>query len=290
MNDPGQYEAALETPASWTLRPVKLEIRDVSVSFPGPLGRGPRKVLGGLNLDVCEGEFVCIVGASGSGKSTILRILAGLLAADSGGVRLDGKPVTGPSADSGFVFQSDCLIPWRTVAANVAIALEVRGVAREERVSRVTHALEQVGLADWRAHFPSELSGGMRQRVNIARALAIDPSVILMDEPFAALDAQTREMMQGELLDLRDRISPTVVMVTHQIEEAVFLGDRVVVLAGSPAHVREVVVPDLPRPHDAAVKRTQAFAHHVECIWRLIADDVRASLRRELTVDPHQHG
>ncbi|MEQ3549470.1 ABC transporter ATP-binding protein [Pseudonocardia nematodicida] len=257
----------------------RLALRDVGVEFP--TADGARTVLTGIDLDVRAGEFVCIVGASGSGKTTLLRSMAGLIPA-LGTIAVDGTPIDGPSPASSFVFQSDALLPWRTVAANVALGLEVRGVGKAERTDRVGEALATVRLSDWADSFPRQLSGGMRQRVNIARALAQEPSILLMDEPFAALDAQTRELMQDELATLSSTHGWTVLFVTHQIDEAVFLGDRVVVLGASPGRVREIVDVELDRPRHVDDKRTAGFTAQVDHIWRLISDEVRVGLDSEL--------
>lgn len=261
----------------------RLRCKELSHSFPTRGTDEKRPVLENISLDIQAGEFVCIVGASGSGKTTLLRMLAGLIQPDHGVVSFDGTPLKGPSQHLGFVFQSDTLMPWRTVLDNVAIGLELRGVGKTERQASALHALELVGLADWKGHFPAELSGGMRQRVNIARAIAIEPAVLLMDEPFAALDAQTREIMQSELLEIYQKTKVTVAFVTHQIEEAVFLADRIVVLSSSPGRVKQIVSPPFERPRSEAIKRTAQFAETVDEVWQMIADDVRAGIKKELT-------
>jgi NitT/TauT family transport system ATP-binding protein len=261
---------------------VRLRADRLSMAFDQPFEQRPRQVLDEVSLAVQAGEFVSIVGASGCGKTTLLRILAGLIRPTGGDVLLDGASITGPSDACGFVFQQDQLMPWRTVAANVAVGLEVRGWPKSERRERVAQALQMVRLERWGRHFPRELSGGMRQRVNIARALALEPEVFLMDEPFAALDAQTREMMQDELQQLCARLGSTVVFVTHQIDEAVFLGDRVIVLAADPGRIREEVIPGLPRPRHVESKRTPEFAAVVQHIWGLIAAEVRRSMQQEI--------
>jgi NitT/TauT family transport system ATP-binding protein len=221
-------------------------------------------VIGGMDLEVAPRSIVALVGPNGCGKSTLLRVIAGLLPARSGTVEVEGRPVTGPDSRVGLVFQEPRLLPWRTAFANVAFPLEVAGRDREARERRVTALLGLVGLRDWSRARPAELSGGMRQRVSIARALALEPAVLLLDEPFSALDALTRERFNVELLRLWDRIGATIVLVTHSIAEAVFLADRVLVLSPRPARLVADVVVDLPRPRRpgdldaAAVTRTAA--------------------------------
>jgi NitT/TauT family transport system ATP-binding protein len=260
---------------------LRLVVDGVSKAFDNP-GGVAQLVLHDVSFEVGDGEFVALVGASGCGKTTMLRIMAGLTPATAGHVLLGGQAVRGPSKACGFVFQSDSLMPWRTVNANVGISLEIRHVPRRAREDRVADVLRLVGLQHWGKHFPSELSGGMRQRVNIARALAVEPSILLMDEPFAALDAQTREIMQDELQALCARLGATVVFVTHQIEEAVFLSDRVVVLGASPGVVREVITVPFRRPRSPTVKRTPEFAGIVDDVWKLIASEVKRSVQKEL--------
>jgi NitT/TauT family transport system ATP-binding protein len=256
----------------------KLETRQLSKWFAKAEG-GAVEALRAINLQVADGEFVSLVGASGSGKTTLLRLVDGLQPPTSGEVLLDGRPIRGPAPDRGFVFQQDCLMPWRTVLDNVGLGLKLKGVGRRQREETSRRLLEIVGLADFARHYPHELSGGMRQRVNLARALAIDPEVLLMDEPFAALDAQTREIMQTELLKVWNQAArKTVLFVTHQIDEAVFLADRVVVFTVRPGRIKEVVPVDLPRPRSLELKRTPEFVAIVDHIWRLIEQEVRAGM------------
>jgi len=210
-----------------------------------------------------------------------LRIVAGLEPASAGEVLLDGRAVRRPGSDRGFVFQSDNLLPWRTVFANAIIGPELGGRTGPAEKRRTGDLLRLVGLEGFENYFPRQLSGGMRQRVNLARALAVDPEILLMDEPFSALDAQTREIMQTELMRIWEEGRKTVLFVTHQIDEAVFLSDRVLVLARRPGRVREDVAVALPRPRALAVKRTSEFVAYVDRIWRLIEDDVRASVIEE---------
>jgi NitT/TauT family transport system ATP-binding protein len=238
---------------------------------------GDLDALRDIDLTIRRGEFISVVGPSGCGKTTFLRIIAGLEPATSGEVQLDGRVVREPAADRGFVFQNDSLLPWRTVFDNAIIGREVSsGVGTAER-RQTMELLKLVGLEGFEHYYPRQLSGGMRQRVNLARALAIDPEILLMDEPFAALDAQTREIMQTELLRIWERGQKTVLFVTHQIDEAVFLSDRVLVFARRPGRLQEEVKIELPRPRVLDIKRTSTFVGLVDRIWRLIENDVRAA-------------
>jgi NitT/TauT family transport system ATP-binding protein len=239
---------------------------------------GDLEALHDIDVAVERGEFISLVGPSGCGKTTLLRIIAGLEPSSAGDVLLDGRAVRAPGGDRGFVFQSDNLLPWRTVFANAIIGPEVAGRRGAAETERTRKLLRLVGLEGFENYFPRQLSGGMRQRVNLARALAIDPEILLMDEPFSALDAQTREIMQTELLRIWEEGRKTVLFVTHQIDEAVFLSERVLVLGRRPGRIRENVVIALPRPRALAVKRTAEFVAYVDRIWRLIEDDVRASV------------
>ena len=212
---------------------------------------GPVEALSDISFDVERGAFVSIVGPSGSGKSTCFRIIAGLESATSGEARVDGSPVTGPGPDRGMVFQDDALFPWRTVAGNVRYGLEEVGApAGTSKRDRVEYCLDLVGLAEKADAYPRELSGGQRQRVGIARALAVDPPILLMDEPFASVDARTKTTLHSELLDIWSETRKTILFVTHDIEEAVYLSDRVVVLSEGPGTVLDEVTVDIARPRD----------------------------------------
>jgi NitT/TauT family transport system ATP-binding protein len=232
-----------------------------------------------LDLAVGAGEFVSLLGPSGCGKTTLLRMMDGLSAPDEGTITIGTQTITAPTPSVGFVFQADALWPWRTVLQNVTFGLEMLGRDRRENERIGLELLELVGLTGFERRHPHELSGGMRQRVNLARALAIDPDVLLLDEPFAALDAQTREVMQLELLRIWQSRRKTVVFVTHQIDEAVFLSDRVVVMSARPGRIREELTIPFDRPRALELKRTPAFNEMGERIWQLIEDQI-AGLRR----------
>jgi NitT/TauT family transport system ATP-binding protein len=242
---------------------------------------GDLEVLREVNIAMERGAFISLVGPSGCGKTTLLRIVAGLEPASAGTVLLDGRAVHAPGSDRGFVFQSDNLLPWRTVFDNAIIGPEIAGRTGVVEKDRIRRLLRLVGLDGFENYFPRQLSGGMRQRVNLARALGIDPDILLMDEPFSALDAQTREIMQAELLRIWEEGRKTVLFVTHQIDEAVFLSDRVLVLARRPGRIQADIDIALPRPRALALKRAPEFVAYVDRIWRLIEDDVRASVIEE---------
>jgi len=226
-------------------------------------------------FSVREGEFVTVIGPSGCGKSTFLHIMGGFIKAESGSIRVSGREVNGPGPDRGMMFQEFALFPWKTVAGNVAWGLEAQGVPREKIQTTVWTYLQITGLGEFSNHYPAELSGGMKQRVALARVLAIDPEVLLMDEPFGALDSQTREVMQEELIRLWEQTGKTIVFVTHDIEEAVFLGDRVVVLTARPGRIREEVKIDLPRPRDLTIKKSAQCHEYRNYIWDLIRSESR---------------
>lgn len=237
-------------------------------------------VLEDINIDVEAGEFVSFVGASGCGKTTLLRIMHGLLEPSMGAVTMGGKQVRGPSQERGYVLQDDSLLPWRTVLKNITFGLEIQGVSGKEAERRAREMVDLVGLVGFENHYPLEISGGMRQRVNLARALVIDPQVLLMDEPFAALDAQTREVMQSELLRIWEQSEKTVLFVTHQIDEAVYLSDRVIVFSARPGRTKANVSIDLTRPRPLRTKRDPEFLKYVDQIWGLIEEEVVDATQR----------
>jgi ABC-type nitrate/sulfonate/bicarbonate transport system ATPase subunit len=230
------------------------ECRSASVALS--LSGGPRPIISDINLELHDAEFLSVVGPSGTGKTTLLRMLGGLMPPSSGEVLVKGKALSGPPEDVVIVFQdyANALLQWRTVASNVAFGIE-RKLPRKECADRVNDALNLVGLSKRADDYPWQLSGGMQQRVQIARALALRPAVMLMDEPFAALDAMTKAGLQDELLRLRERTRTSFVFITHDIEEAVYLGDRVAVLHGSPGRIETIVTIDLPGPRDQVLTR-----------------------------------
>lgn len=228
----------------------------------------PVLALDGIDLSIGHREFVCLLGPSGCGKTTLLKAIAGLVTLDAGEIFINGLPVTGPGSDRAMVFQDFALLPWADVLSNVAFGLELRGVAKAVRESAAEDLIARVGLAGFERHYPRQLSGGMQQRVGLARALAVNPEILLMDEPFGALDAQTRRLLQEDLLALLQPAPHTVVFVTHSVEEAVLLADRVVVLTPRPGRVRDIVTIDLPRPRPPDVNLLPRFSELTARLWR----------------------
>jgi NitT/TauT family transport system ATP-binding protein len=255
-----------------------LEVDGVSVEFKTK--RGGLEVLGNVSTTVPEGEFCCVVGPSGCGKSTLLRIIDGLLPPSSGSVRIRGREVTGPSLDVGFVFQQFNLLPWRTVRSNVLFGLESKRVPKSQQGDIVDDWLSVVGLAGFEDHYPRQLSGGMQQRVSLARALAIEPELLLMDEPFGSLDAQTRMIMQEELLRIWERDKRTIVFVTHDIDEAIFMGDRILVMGRRPGRFIHEVKVKFDRPRDIGVRGTAEFAQLKEGLWEMLREAINATTAR----------
>jgi len=253
---------------------VKLVVEGATLEYSSTRTARSTLALENINLEVRGGEFVCIVGPSGCGKTSFLAALDGLVPLSRGRFLIDGKPLQGPRRDVAMVFQNPSLLPWRTVVGNVIYGLELQGRNQKESQERVAQLLETVGLSGWEHSYPHELSGGMQQRVNIARAMAVDPEILLLDEPFANLDAQTREFMQEELLRLWDRTQMTALLVTHQISEAVYLGDRVVVLTRRPGRVKDVLEIELPRPRGLSIKKDPRFLEYEEHIWNHIVEEV----------------
>jgi NitT/TauT family transport system ATP-binding protein len=260
---------------------LKLEARNISKAFVDN-NDVSLQVLSDISIKVQAAEFVSIVGASGCGKTTFLRILDGLIPPTSGDLLIDGREVVGPDHKRGFVFQKDSLLPWRTTMQNVMFGLQIHRRPKKESREIAAKLIDLVGLSGFESHYPHQLSGGMRQRVNLARAFAINPQVLLMDEPFAALDAQTREVMQYELMQICDFERKTVVFVTHQIDEAVFLSDRVIVFGSRPGTIKQIVPIDLPRPRPFSIKRTPEFTAYVDQIWQLLEEDVFREARTRI--------
>lgn len=241
-----------------------VSVRNVSKIYGGNV-----EALNDITLDFPEGQLTTLLGPSGCGKTTLLKIIAGLLPATGGTVTVDGKPVKGPGPERAFVFQDFALMPWATVLRNVAFGLELRGVARSEREDVADQYIDSVGLNGFEHAYPHELSGGMRQRVGLARALAVDAKVLLMDEPFSAVDEQTRRKFQEDLLQLVAKERKTFLFVTHSIEEAVYVSDRIVLLSKRPSCVSDIIVPDLTREGGAdRIRREPAYLDTVEAIWQ----------------------
>ena len=257
------------------VRPEKLEIEGLVKTFPGSRRRPAVTAIDGIDLRVSAGELVCIVGASGCGKSTLLNVVGGLEPADAGRVEIDGEAVVGPGADRGMVFQGYSLFPWKTVAENIAFGLETARVSRAERRERVDELIAIMGLAAWADRIPRELSGGMRQRVAIARALAPRPDILLLDEPFGALDAQTKRVMRDFLLGVWRDIGTTILMVTHDVEEAVYLAGRVYVLTSHPGRVAAEVPVPLPADRGPAITRDPLFLDLRDHVQDILIDQVR---------------
>jgi len=245
-----------------------IQIQGLTIAYEKPREGGTFVAVADLELDVPRGTFVTIVGPSGCGKSSVLLAVAGLTAPSAGRVLVDGRVVTGPGRDRAMVFQEFALMPWRTVVENVRFGLELQRWRGEDLTSRARRYVELVGLHGFEHYRPHQLSGGMRQRVGIARALAVDPEILLLDEPFGALDAQTREAMGDELLRIWERNRKTALFVTHSIDEAIFLGDTVVVMSKGPGRIVDTIAVDLPRPRAIEVMDTEPF---VECRRRIRA-------------------
>lgn len=264
---------------------TKLQSVGLRMEYYQPRTGGRLLALDNVNLNVEEGEFVTIVGPSGCGKTTFINIVDGLLKPTGGKVLLDSKEVTGPGTDRAMVFQDACLLPWRTVIKNVTFGLECRGhrnsALEQERAMKF---IKLVGLGGFEDHYPHELSGGMQQRCNLARALTVDPEVLIMDEPFAALDAQTREIMQLELLRIWNEAKKTVLFITHQINEAIYLADRVIIFGARPGKVKDVLKIDLPRPRPLAVKRSKQFLEYEDRLWTQIEEEVKKTMAADQIV------
>ena len=277
-------------PPKISLQNPKISLQNIGKQFAvRPTKESPEgstlTALDGITLDVAAGEFLTLVGPSGSGKTTLLDLLAGLTKPDTGKILVDGKEVTGPGRDRAVVFQQYALFPWRTASSNVSFGLEGSGnradgrssrLSRKERAEKARHYLDLVGLSGFEDRYPHELSGGMKQRVAIARSLAYEPDILLMDEPFAALDAQTREQLQEELLRIWSSTGKTIIFITHGIDEAVYLGQRVAVLSSRPGRLKEIVDINLgDRTGDGDVRSNATFVEHRHKVWSLLHGEVR---------------
>lgn len=264
--------------AEATAAPSPLTIADLTVAYSA--ATGTYEALRHFSLDVRAGEFVAIVGPSGCGKSTLLSAIMGQAPVTAGTILQGGHAAIGPSRGRATVFQDARLLPWRTVLGNIMLGLDAQKVPKTEARRRAECEIERVGLRGFADFYPGQLSGGMQQRVNLARALAVGPSLLMLDEPFAALDAQTRERMQYELIGIWESSRVTTLFVTHQIDEALFLADRVVVIGGKPGRVVEEINVPFGRPRNLQLKRTDTFHHAEDRIWKLIADLDQSAARQ----------
>ena len=262
---------------------LPIEIRDVTLVYDTPGGKVPG--VKDVSFDIAPSEFVCILGPSGCGKSTLLNMIAGFIAPTTGSVRVDGSEVTTPGPDRGMVFQEYALFPWMTVEQNIGFGLSIKGVPRADIAARVGQLLELLKLGEFRTRFPKDLSGGMRQRVAIARVLALDSPILLMDEPFGALDALTRRTLQDELLRLWSELRKTVVFVTHSIEEAIYLADRVVVMTYRPGTIKRDTHIALARPRDPASNEFNALKRELAALVTAEQERHIESERRGVAVD-----
>ena len=246
-----------------------LHIQDVSKTYDAD-SANPLKALDGVDLTVGDGEFVSVIGPSGCGKSTLFNIVGGLIRDFDGTVLIDGRPVDGAHKDVGVVFQEESTFPWRSTLENVAFPLEIEGVARAEREDRARHFIRLVGLEGFENHYPAQLSGGMKQRTAVARTLAYEPRIMLLDEPFGALDEQTRMLLGDKMLEIWAELHQTMLLITHNITEAVQLSDRVVVMSFRPGIIKEIISIDLPRPRTSEVISTPEFGTYVGRLWTLL--------------------
>jgi NitT/TauT family transport system ATP-binding protein len=258
--------------------PAQIVVDRVSHYYRPPVGREVL-ALENISLEVREREFLALLGPSGCGKSTLLYLIGGFLPTSTGQILVDGKPVAGPGPDRGIVFQHFALFPWKTVRKNVLYGLERQGMSGPERDARAQAFIDLVGLAGFEDSYPSQLSGGMKQRTAIARTLAFDPRTLLMDEPFGALDAQTRSLMQSELLAIWEKTRKTVVFVTHDVQEAVFLAERVAVMSARPGRIKTIVDTRFDK-NDPDIHRTKAFVDKVDEIWNLVRDEAKLALEK----------
>jgi NitT/TauT family transport system ATP-binding protein len=256
-----------------------LEIENLSKRFPTP--DGAVTAVDDVSLSVRQGEFFSVIGPSGCGKSTLFNVIGGLLSEYEGSVTVGGERIRGPHPSVGMVFQEESTFPWRTVIDNVAFPLEVAGMSKAQRYEKARHFISMVGLDGFQNRYPSELSGGMRQRVSLARTLASEPKILLMDEPFAALDEQTRLLLGDKVLQIQEELKQTTMLITHNITEAVQLSDRILVMTYRPGKVKRVVDIDLPRPRSSEIVGSDAFGHYVAQIWT----DLREEASRGLTED-----
>jgi len=256
-----------------------LTVDDVSVRFETP--EGPVTAADQVSFKVRDGEFLSIIGPSGCGKSTVFNVIGGLLTQHSGTVQVAGETINGPHKSIGMVFQEESTFPWRTVTDNVAFPLELTGMPKKKRIERARHFIKMVGLDGFENRYPGELSGGMRQRVSLARTLASEPKILLMDEPFAALDEQTRLLLGDKVLQIQQQLQQTTLLITHNITEAVQMSDRILVMTYRPGKVKRIVDIDLPRPRNSEIVGSEAFGRYVAQIWNDLREEASRGLRDE---------
>ncbi|EAS50396.1 putative ATP-binding protein, ABC-type nitrate/sulfonate/taurine/bicarbonate transporter [Aurantimonas manganoxydans SI85-9A1] len=273
----------IDAASSKDAAPSILTVDDVVKRFETP--DGPLIAVDHMSLDVREGEFVSVIGPSGCGKSTLFNLIGGLLSPSEGQITVAGEEVRGPHPSIGMVFQEESTFPWRTVEENVAFSLEVQGVGKAERLERAHHFIAMVGLRGFEKSYPTELSGGMRQRVSMARTLAFEPKLLLMDEPFAALDEQTRLLLGDKVLQIQQELNQTVVLITHNITEAVQLSDRILIMTYRPGRTKRFVEIKLPRPRSSEIVGSDAFGHYVAEIWNDLREEASKGMQdEEMTV------
>jgi NitT/TauT family transport system ATP-binding protein len=265
-----------------------LTVDDITVRFETE--EGPIVAVEDVSLDVKPGEFLSVIGPSGCGKSTLFNVIGGLLSHHRGTVTVAGETITGPHKSIGMVFQEESTFPWRNVTDNVTFPLELTGMSRDKRVERARHFISLVGLDGFENRYPGELSGGMRQRVSLARTLASEPKILLMDEPFAALDEQTRLLLGDKVLQIQQELKQTTLLITHNITEAVQMSDRILVMTYRPGKVKRIVDIDLPRPRTSEIVTSEAFGRYVAQIWNDLREEASRGMRDEESHVLHHHG
>jgi NitT/TauT family transport system ATP-binding protein len=270
-----------------TSEPI-LVVDNIVKSFQTP--DGAVRALDSVSLSVAPGEFVGVIGPSGCGKSTLFNIIGGLLDGFEGSVRVDGEEIRGPHRSIGMIFQEESTFPWRTVVDNVAFPLEIAGLPKSERYDRARHFVRMVGLDGFERRYPSELSGGMRQRVSMARTLAAEPKILLMDEPFAALDEQTRLLLGDKVLAIQQQLHQTTLLITHNITEAIQLADRIFVMTYRPGKLKRMVTIDLPRPRTSEIVSSEAFGRYVAQIWGDLREEATRGLQDDEASKLHRGG
>jgi NitT/TauT family transport system ATP-binding protein len=256
-----------------------LVVQDVVVQFD--TAEGPIRAVDGVSLNVNPGEFLSIIGPSGCGKSTLFNVVGGLLGHQNGQVSVSGETINGPHKSIGMVFQEESTFPWRTVIDNVAFPLELVGMEKTERLRKARHFISLVGLDGFENRYPGELSGGMRQRVSLARTLASEPKILLMDEPFAALDEQTRLLLGDKVLQIQQQLNQTTLLITHNITEAVQMSDRILVMTYRPGKVKRIVDVKLPRPRSSEIVGSDAFGRYVAEIWKDLREEASRGMKDE---------